>query len=31
VGLTLGRPAPESPAPEVVPWTIPTATALGRA
>ena len=35
VGLTLGRPAPESPptpVPEVVPWTAPTtATALGRA
>jgi predicted PurR-regulated permease PerM len=33
VGLTLGRPAPESPptpAPEVVPWTAPTVTALGR-
>jgi predicted PurR-regulated permease PerM len=34
VGLTLGRPAPESPptpAPEVVPWTAPTVTALGHA
>jgi hypothetical protein len=34
VGLRLGRPAPESPptpAPEVVPWIVPTAPALGRA
>ncbi len=35
VGLTLGRPAPESPpapVPEIVPWTAPTTvTALGRA
>ena len=35
VGLTLGRPAPESPpapVPESVPWTAPTTvTALGRA
>jgi len=35
VGLTRGRPAPESPtapAPEVVPWIAPmTAAALGRA
>jgi hypothetical protein len=35
VGLTLARPAPESPptlVPEVVPWTtLTTSTALGRA
>jgi predicted PurR-regulated permease PerM len=34
VGLRLGRAVPESPptpAPEVVPWIVPTAPALGRA